>query len=103
MRRFSALIVALLLLGGIVSAQRDVEKEMIQSSPMYSVLKKGDIPAIYDPEFQDAGAASDYYHNNEPLLVVAAGDTVRGYSTWHLDRHEIVNDRLGGIPLAVTW
>jgi hypothetical protein len=27
----------------------------------------------------------------------------RAYSTWQLDRHEIVNDTFEGRPIAVTW
>jgi hypothetical protein len=27
----------------------------------------------------------------------------RAYSTWQLDRHEIVNDVFEGRPVAVTW
>ncbi|NOY58756.1 MAG: DUF3179 domain-containing protein [Calditrichaeota bacterium] len=27
----------------------------------------------------------------------------RTYSLWQLGAHEIVNDVIGGVPLAVTW
>ena len=27
----------------------------------------------------------------------------RAYSAWHLDHHEIVNDRIGKTAIAVTW
>jgi hypothetical protein len=40
-------------------------------------------------------------------LVLGLVDPVTGqakaYSLWHLEHHEIVNDRLGGRSIAVTW
>ena len=37
------------------------------------------------------------------LCLVGDGDEPRAYSTWQLDRHEIVNDTFDGRPVAVTW
>jgi hypothetical protein len=41
--------------------------------------------------------------DEEMILGVYDGKQARAYSTWHLDRHEIVNDRLGETPIAATW
>jgi hypothetical protein len=84
-------------------AQRNVEKDTVQGYIMYSVLKKGDIPGIYDPEFYGAAQAAEVYFDDEPLMIVSGTNSIHAYSTWHLDRHEIVNDRIDGLPLAVTW
>ena len=42
---------------------------------------------------------------NDEIMVIgyAAGDDVRAYPTALLDRHELVNDRLGGKPVTVGW
>jgi hypothetical protein len=37
-------------------------------------------------------------------MIGLVGNTLRrAYSTWQLDRHEIVNDTFKGRPVAVTW
>ena len=41
--------------------------------------------------------------DDEPVLGVVVGRDARAYSLWHLDRHEIVNDTIGKLPIAVTW
>jgi hypothetical protein len=76
---------------------------MIKGEPMYSVLKPGDIPAIFEPKFISISEAENYYYDEEPLLMVVDGDESKAYSTWHLDRHEIVNDQINGKAITVTW
>jgi hypothetical protein len=34
--------------------------------------------------------------------LVTQGEA-KAYSLWHLDAHEIVNDVIGDIPIAVAW
>ncbi|MBI2882481.1 MAG: DUF3179 domain-containing protein [Candidatus Methylomirabilis oxyfera] len=31
------------------------------------------------------------------------GKVAKAYSLWQLNHHEIVNDRIGTLPVAVTW
>ena len=95
--------ISILMFVSSAMAQRDVQKDTIQGHTMYSVLKKGDIPGIYNPEFYGAEKASEVYFDDEPLMLVSGESSSHAYSTWHLDRHEIVNDRIDGLPLAVTW
>jgi hypothetical protein len=38
-----------------------------------------------------------------PVLGIALGDTSHAFALRLLDGHEVVNDRLRGVPLAVTW
>jgi hypothetical protein len=94
----------LILISFVVIAQkREPEVTMIKGEPMYSVLKPGDIPAIFEPEFISISEAENYYYDEEPLLMVVDGDESKAYSTWHLDRHEIVNDQINGKAITVTW
>ena len=37
------------------------------------------------------------------IIGVVLDGEARAYSIWHLDRHEVVNDRLGETPIAATW
>jgi len=41
--------------------------------------------------------------DDEPVVGVVQNGVPKAYSTWHLDHHEIVNDNIGGKPVAVTW
>lgn len=61
------------------------------------------IPAIDNPEFYSAEEADLEYDPNEMVLGVSINGDTRAYSTSLLDRHEIVNDVVGGRKLAVTW
>lgn len=98
------LISYLLLAATSALSQRpEPKKTEIQGHTMYTLLKPGDIPAIFEPEFVSAKEAESTYYPDEPLLVVVRGDDARGYSTWHLDQHEIVNEQINGAAIAVTW
>ena len=49
-------------------------------------------------------AATAKAFNKNELMIGLVGNTLRrAYSTWQLDRHEIVNDTFEGRPVAVTW
>ncbi len=67
------------------------------------------IPAIFDPLFISAAEASDpdrrsaLYRPDEKILGIEINGDTRAYSVPMLSRHEVVNDTVGGIPVAVTW
>jgi len=70
---------------------------------LHEVLPRDAIPAISNPEFEPAERA-DRSMSEEELVIGLVGDAEqRAYSTWQLDRHEIVNDTFEGRPIAVTW
>ena len=61
------------------------------------------IPAIDNPEFYSADEADSEYDPNEMVLGISINGDTRAYSISFLDRHEIVNDEVGGRKIAVTW
>ncbi len=67
------------------------------------VLPRDTIPAIDRPEFQPAAKADDVMRDEELVIGLVGATEQRAYSTWQLDRHEIVNDVFEGRPIAVTW
>ena len=77
--------------------------EDIDGSPMYKVLAKDTIPAIYAPEFVSGAEADAQMVPHEPILGVFDGINARAYSIWQLDHHEVVDDTLGSVPIAATW
>lgn len=68
-----------------------------------TVLGKDGIPAILDPQFVDAAAAIPQMTPTERVLGVSINDEHRAYPLNLLSRHEVVNDTVGGVPIAVTW
>lgn len=67
------------------------------------VLPRDAIPAIDHPEFIFADTADRAMDDGELVIGVVGDRDQRAYSTWQLDRHEIVNDVFEGRPIAVTW
>lgn len=82
---------------------RSLPKKDIKGSPMYIVLPRDEIPAVFEPEFLHGEAADAQMEPHEPVLGVFDGVTARAYSLWQLDHHEVVNDMLGDVPIAATW
>lgn len=60
------------------------------------------IPALDDPRFIPASSA-DWLHPQEPVIVVSVGQDQRAYPLQIMIWHEIVNDTIGGKPLAITF
>ena len=63
---------------------------------------KDGIPSIDDPKFTSATEV-DFLADEELVLVIRFDHEVKAYPHDILDWHEIVNDRLAGIPYAVTY
>lgn len=61
------------------------------------------IPAILDPEFIDVAEAERQLEPDELVLGLEINGEAKAYSIPMLSSHEIVNDVVGGVPLAVTW
>ncbi len=61
------------------------------------------IPPIDDPQFVTVAEADEWLNDPEPVMVVDIDGDVRAYPIQILIWHEIVNDTVGGIPLAVTY
>jgi hypothetical protein len=64
---------------------------------------KDGIPAIDDPQFVTVDEADIWLQPQEPIVFVQVGDDARAYPIQILMWHEIANDTVGGIPLAVTF
>ena len=61
------------------------------------------IPAILNPDFLTADEAESEMEPDEQVLGLSINGDNRAYSVRMLSRHEIVNDVVGGVPVAVTW
>ena len=63
---------------------------------------KGGIPALDHPSFAPASTI-DWLAIREPVIELTVGRDVRAYPLQILTWHEIVNARVGDIPVAVTF
>ena len=61
------------------------------------------IPAILNPRHVSASDAEPWMELDEQVLGLSINGEHRAYSVKMLSRHEIVNDVVGGVPVAVTW
>ena len=64
---------------------------------------KDGIPAIDNPQFISSAAADDWLADLEPVIVLQQNGDTRIYPLQILTHHEIVNDVIGGRPVAVTF
>jgi hypothetical protein len=60
------------------------------------------IPALDRPRFQRTGDVR-WVDDPEQVLVVEVGGEARAYPIQVLTHHEIVNDTINGVPVAVTY
>lgn len=64
---------------------------------------KDGIPAIDVPQFVTVAEADSWLEPQEPVVLVRVGDDARAYPIQVLMWHEIANDTVGGVPVAVTF
>ena len=61
------------------------------------------IPSIDNPKFVTPNQANFRLDNEEPVMAFELDGDARAYPLQILIFHEIVNDVVGGEPVAVTW
>jgi hypothetical protein len=79
------------------AAQRALDDDL------HVVVPRDAIPAISKPEFEPVSRGARYMNDRELVIGLVGEHEQRAYSTWQLDRHEIVNDVFEGRHVAVTW
>ncbi len=88
-----------------LSNQNESEKSKAggRTLEIVTLLSFDAIPAILEPRFVTSEEASKDYQSDDPVLGVSIKGEHRAYSIKMLSRHEIVNDVVGGVPIAITW
>ncbi len=79
-------------------AKRSVDTDEILSGGP----PKDGIPSIDDPRFRPVAAGVELA-DTEPVIGLIVGGDARAYPLRILTWHEIVNDTVGGVPVAVTY
>ena len=81
----------------------DATQRSVELSDLHQGCHARDcIPAIDKPKFV-AAADADHVDDNDVILAIERNGDARAYPTRILDRHEIVNDTIGGTPIAITY
>lgn len=81
----------------------DWGKRTIELTELEANVPRDAIPSIDNPRFVSIALASDWIGENEPVLVVSLGREARAYPLQVLIWHELVNDKIAGVPVAVTF
>jgi hypothetical protein len=90
-----------------VSISQTEKEEENNIIPLDQIVSGGPppdgIPSIDNPKFIPVQEANKYLEDSELVLGLNINGDVRAYPLQILVWHEIVNDNVGGIPVAVTY
>lgn len=79
----------------------------MHSVPLSEIISGGPpkdgIPAIDKPAFETVQAAGKWLKPREPVILLESNGDARAYPLQILIWHEIVNDRVGGLPVTITF
>ena len=82
----------------------DFTKRSVEFSGIFSGGPPRDgIPPIDEPAFTTLEDADKWLNSKEPAIALEIGGDARAYPLQILIWHEIVNDQVGGVPVAVTF
>ncbi len=97
--RRAGLITETVVLGGGPTAEAGAERRL----RIITLLPKDGIPAIFNPSFVSAAEGAEQLRDDDLVIGVSINGDHRAYGVAFLSSHEIVNDTVGGRPIAVTW
>ena len=81
----------------------DARSNEVKDFRIVTVLPRDGISAISNPNFVSAAEAERWMVSWEQVIGLDVEGEVKAYPINILSRHEIVNDEVGGSPVAVTW
>ena len=81
----------------------DLSNHAVPLEEFTTLLEPDGIPPIDDPKFWDREKAAENFFTHEPVIAVEVNGQARAYPLSILTYHEIVNDRVGGKPISVTY
>lgn len=89
--------------GDLATAQFDLSNATVPTNQIHSGgPPKDGIPALTSPKLMAAKEAS-YLRPTDRVIGFVAGNQARAYPLRILNYHEIVNDRVGELPVAITY
>jgi hypothetical protein len=93
---------------GLAFSTRGWKTDFSKASIPLSEIQSGGpprdgIPPIDEPKFITPTEAGDWLKDQEPVIAFALTDDARAYPLQILIWHEIVDDEVGGVPVAITF
>ncbi len=98
-RPVATALAALLILPAILSPSMGQSEEVPEGVQI--LLPRGGIPEVFEPTFVSAEAAE--IPDDAWILGIVIDGDAHAYSLNLLNSHEIVNDRVGDVPVAAVW
>lgn len=81
----------------------DVKKSVKLGDLQQGCKMKDCIRSIDEPKYVDVSSASSYLADDDLVLALSWNGENRAWPVRIMDQHEIVNDVIGGTPIAITW
>jgi hypothetical protein len=81
----------------------DTSTHKVPLEEFTALMKPDGIPPIDAPKFWGKEKALEEYFLHEPVIAIEINGEAKAYPLSVLMYHEIVNDELGGVPIAATY
>ena len=81
----------------------DTSNRLVPLEEFTTLLQPDGIPPIDDPVFWDREKAAEVYFSHEPVIALEINNQAKAYPLSILTFHEIVNDKLAGTPVTVSY
>ncbi len=106
--QYSNTTLILILIGlmtTIATAQGTISNDEEKDSIGKQVLPKDSFPVLNNPKFVDISRAEKkkYVSDNDAVIGIVIDDVAKAYQIKVMGIHELANDTIAGIPIAVTW
>ncbi|WP_169656715.1 DUF3179 domain-containing (seleno)protein [Flammeovirga aprica] len=81
----------------------NVDNSSISLYEYENLVPKDAFQSIDHPRFYNEENAKEEYKEEANVVVVAAGREFKAYPLDFLMFHQVINDRIGGMPIAITY
>ena len=85
------------------SGKTDITNNSVPLNEFTALLKRDGIPPIDNPKFWNKEEGDKVFFKHEPVIAVVINGKAKAYPLSILTWHEIVNDRVGGVPISATY
>ena len=83
--------------------ETDFSRHTVPFLEISSIIRRDGIPPIDKPAFTTIDEANTWLADVEPVIALDINGQARAYPLQILTFHEIVNDTVGGVPVAATF
>jgi len=97
------LSIAALALLAPAAAAHEIFSEADYDANARQVVDRDYFPVLDHPEMSSAAAAEEFLGDDEPVIGVVLNGDARAYPVPVMGKHELANDTVGGVPVAVSW